>query len=172
MAQLLIATNNLQECLENWRNFYKKLYSAKKDESRAEEKDNSDRAQPEITKIQEEALDGEIKMTELVDALFALKSKKAAGTDSMLNDDLLELLDTSKEEENWKNVEILQFLHKMLKNLRETEKVSEKFKETTLRPFLKGSDKDPTKPGNCRPVSLLNVLMKVYEHIIKVRLTT
>ena len=111
-------------------------------------------------------------MTELVEALFALKSKKAAGTDSMLNDDLLELLDTSKEEENWKNVEILQFLHKMLKNLWETEKVPEKFKETTLRPFLKGSNKDPTKPGNYRPVSLLNVLMKVYEHVIKVRLTT
>ena len=164
-------SKNLQEGLENWRIFYKKLYSAKKDETKEEEIDNRDPAQPGITRKQEEALDGEIKMTELVDALFALKSRKAAGTDSMLNDDLLELLDTSKEEENWKNREILQFLYKMIKNLWKTETVSEKFKETTLRPFLKGSDKDPTIPGNYRPVSLLNVLMKVYEHIIKVRLT-
>ena len=59
----------------------------------------------------------------------------------------------------------------MMQNLWETEKVPESFKETTLRPFLKDADKDPTKPTNYRPVSLLNVLMKVYEHIIKVRLT-
>ena len=89
----------------------------------------------------------------------------------MLNDDLLELLDTSKPSENWKNVEILTFLHKMMQKLWETEKVPENFKETTLRPFLKNEDKDPTNPRNYRPVSLLNVLMKVYEHIIKVRLT-
>ena len=105
-------SKNLQECLENWRHFYKELYSATKYESRGEEKDVLDPAQPGITKKQEEALGGEIKMTELVDALFALKSKKAAGTDSMLNDDLLELLDTSKEEENWKNVEMLQIYTK------------------------------------------------------------
>ena len=59
----------------------------------------------------------------------------------------------------------------MMQHLWETEKVPEAFKETTLRPFLKDSDKDPTKPTNYRPVSLLNVLMKVYEHIIKERLT-
>ena len=164
-------STNLQQCLDNWRNFYKDLYSASKEMSTVEEHIESDSANPELNKKQEEDLDGEIKMNELVDALFALKPKKAAGVDSMLNDDLLELLDTSKEEENWKNVEILNFIHKMLNNLWESEKVPGKFKETTLRPFLKGTDKDPTIPGNYRPVSLLNVLMKLYEHIIKVRLT-
>ena len=59
----------------------------------------------------------------------------------------------------------------MMIKLWEIEEVPEDFKETTLRPFLKDVDKDPTKPTNYRPVSLLNVLMKVYEHIIKVRLT-
>ena len=32
-------------------------------------------------------------------------------------------------------------------------------------------EKDPTKPSNYRPVALLNVLMKLYEYIIKERLT-
>ena len=88
-----------------------------------------------------------------------------------MSNDLLELLDTNKDSENWKNVEIIKFIHKMLQNLWETEKVPESFKETILRPFLKNKDKDSTNPENYRPVSLLNVLMKIYEHIIKERLT-
>ena len=51
-------------------------------------------------------------------------------------------------------------------------KVPKEFKEIVIRPFIKNADKDPTKPSNYRPLALLNVLMKVYEHIIKVRLTT
>ena len=69
-------------------------------------------------------------------------------------------------------MEILTFLHKMMQHLWTEEKVPEKFKEIVLRPFIKDADKDPTKPSNYRPVALLNVLMKVYEHIIKVRLET
>ena len=165
-------STTIDECLENWRNFYQNLYSAPKEEiDSVEELDGAEAGYQKISKIQEEALDGEITMIEVVDALFTLKSNKAAGKDRMLNDDLLELLDTSKPCGNWKNVEILTFLHKMMKNLWEIEKVPENFKETTLRPFLKDADKDQTKPTNYRPVSLLNVLMKVYEHIIKVRLT-
>ena len=165
-------STTIEECLENWRKFYKKLYSASTEERDGiEETGRSEKVIPKLTKTQEEALDGEITIEELVDAIFTLKSNKAAGKDNMLNDDLLELLDTSKPSENWKNVEILTFLHKMMQKLWETEKVPENFKETTLRPFLKNEDKDPTNPRNYRPVSLLNVLMKVYEHIIKVRLT-
>ena len=165
-------STTIEKCLENWRKFYKKLYSASTEERDGiEETGRSEKVIPKLTKTQEEALDGEITIEELVDAIFTLKSNKAAGKDNMLNDDLLELLDTSKPSENWKNVEILTFLHKMMQKLWETEKVPENFKETTLRPFLKNEDKDPTNPRNYRPVSLLNVLMKVYEHIIKVRLT-
>ena len=107
-----------------------------------------------------------------MDAAFALKSNKAAGSDSILNNDILQLLDTRRSGENWKNVEILTFLHKMMRHLWTEEKVPEKFKEIVLRPFIKDADKDPTKPSNYRPVALLNVLMKVYEHIINVRLET
>ena len=54
----------------------------------------------------------------------------------------------------------------MMRHLLTEEKVPEKFKEIVLRPFIKY----PTNPSNYRPVALLNVLMKVYEHIIKERL--
>ena len=37
---------------------------------------------------------------------------------------------------------------------------------------MKEPEKDPTKPSNYRPLALLNVLIKLYEHIIKVRLTS
>ena len=61
----------------------------------------------------------------------------------------------------------------MIQSFWEEEKVlevAEDFKEIIIRPFLKSTDKDPTKPSNYRPVALLNVLMKIYEHIIGVRL--
>ena len=68
------------------------------------------------TKERDDILDRDILMEEVVDAAFALKSNKAAGSDSILNNDIIELLDTSKPRENWKNVEILKFVHKMISN--------------------------------------------------------
>ena len=109
-------------------------------------------------------------MIEVVDALFSLRTNTAAGTDSILARDIQELLDTSKQNENWKNKEMLRFLHKMMQNMWEAEKVLPCFKETVLRPFLKDLERDPTNPSNYRPVALLNTHMKVYEHIIKTRL--
>ena len=50
----------------------------------------------------------------------------------------------------------------MMKHLWKEKKVPEKFKEIVIRPFIKDTEIDPTKPGNYRPVALLNVLMKVY----------
>ena len=76
-------------------------------------------------------------------------------------------MDTSKQKDRWKIVEVLEFLHKMMQQLWKADKVPEKLKEIVIRPFLKKTDKDPTKPINYRLVALLNVLMKLYEHIIK-----
>ena len=132
----------------------------------------SENTEPKPSNKQTAALDREIQTEELVDALFTLQKDKAAGRDNILSKDMIELLDMSIASENWKNVEILRFIHKMMKNLWEKEKVPQSFEETVIRPFLKNAEKDPTNPSNYRPVSLLNVLMKVYEHIIKERLVT
>ena len=66
-------------------------------------------------------------------------------------------------------METLKYLHKVFQNMWESEKAHTSFKETVLRPFLKDTEKSPTDPGNYRPVSLLNIPMKVYEHILKER---
>ena len=59
----------------------------------------------------------------------------------------------------------------MIQKLWENEKVPDELKEVVIRPFLKNAEKDPTEPNNYRPVALLNTLMKIYEHIIEVRLS-
>ena len=61
--------------------------------------------------------------------------------------DILELLDTSIPNENWKNVEMLRFLKNMLQNMWEAEKVQACFKETVLRAFLKDTEMSPTDPS-------------------------
>ena len=109
-------------------------------------------------------------MSEVVNALFSLRTNATAGTASILARDINELLDTSKETENWKNVEMLRFVHKMLQNTWEAEKVLPSYKEIVQRPFLTDPEKTPTDPSNYRPVALLNTHMKIYEHIIKERL--
>ena len=136
------------------------------------EESEEDRANESTIKTQENEgiLDKEFTIEEVVEALFALKSETAAGSDSILSRDLILLLETHIASENWKNVEIIKFLHLMLQSLWDGEKVPEDFKEIIIRPFLKSTDKDSTKPTNYRPVALLNVLMKIYEHIIGVRL--
>ena len=165
-------STSIEECLENWREFYEKLYSSKDDnESKIEAKAaETYHTQSKLSKEQEEALDSDISMEEVVDAAFSLKSGTAAGRDSILSNDIIELLDTHRVDENWKNKEILEFLHKILQRIWKKEKVHTSFKETVLRPFLKNTDKSPTDPGNYRPVSLLNLPMKLYEHILKQRL--
>ena len=165
-------STNIVECLENWREFYEQLYSSPEEERCESEGSDPeiDKTESQISKEQEESLDREITINELVDAAFTLKQDTAAGKDSILSSDIIELLDTSKIRENWKNEEILRFLHKMLQSMWEDEKVHMSFKETVLRPFLKNAEKPPTDPGNYRPVSLLNIPMKLYEHIIKERL--
>ena len=89
-----------------------------------------------------------------------------------MSNDILEVMDTSERDEGWKTVEVIEFIHKMMQQWWKAEKVPEKLKEIVIRPFLKNEEKDPTKPSNYRPVALLNVLMKIYEHIIKERLTS
>ena len=72
-------------------------------------------------------------------------------------------------EDNTFKWNILYFIEKMLNLFWEKETVPAQFKESIIRPFLKPG-KNPRKRENYRPVSLLNVFMKLYEQIIKERL--
>ena len=165
-------STSLEECMKNWRSFYQQLYSKGKigNKTMVESHAEANKCSSTLCKEQEEALDADITMNEVVDAIFSLRTNTAAGSDSILARDIHELLDTSKQSENWKNVEMLRILQKMLQNMWNEEKVPPSFKETVLRPFLKDTEKRPTDPSNYRPVALLNIHMKIYEHIIKERL--
>ena len=165
-------STSLEECMKNWRRFYKQLYSKGKmgNKTGVESDAKTNKSNSKLSKQQEEALDVEITMNEVVEAIFSLRMNTAAGSDFILTRDIHELLDTSKQSENWKNAEMLRYLHKMLQNMWNEEKVPPNFKETVLRPFLKDTEKAPTDPSNYRPVALLNICMKIYEHIIKERL--
>ena len=78
--------------------YYEKLYSQQdKNLTTEEESDEIEEEQSKIKKEEEGNLDKDIKMEELVDAAFALKSNTAAGCDYILSRDIIELLDTSKE---------------------------------------------------------------------------
>ena len=159
--------------MENWRSYYKNLY--RKAEEKEIMENDCDEIEDELKtskEMQEDTIDKDITFKELVEAVYALKTNTAAGSDSILSNDIVELLRISNENESWKTVEVLEFIHKIIQHMWKAEKVPEKLKEIVIKPFLKKPDKDPTKPGNYRPVALLNVLMKLYEHIIKERLTS
>ena len=117
-------STSLKECITNWENYYKKLYSKAKEDENTEKKEedetNNHISWLKLNTDQEEALNKKITMTEVVDALFSLRTNTTAGKDSILTRDVQELLDTSKQTENWKNVEMLRFLHKMLQNMWKT----------------------------------------------------
>ena len=65
----------------------------------------------------------------------------------------------------------LEFIFKILEDFWFNESVPRDFKRTILRPFLKNEDKNQNNPENYRPISLLNSLMKIYEGMIRSRLT-
>ena len=167
-----VLSTSLEEALANWRDFYEKLYSSTDDITSmgSEKTSETDRKQSQLSIDQEGVLNRDISISEVVEAAFSLKANTAAGRDHIMSNDIIELLYTHIEDENWKNAEILKFIHNMLQNMWETEKVHSSFKETVLRPFLKDPDKSPTDPANYRPVSLLNIPMKLYEHVLKERL--
>ena len=158
-----------KQCLKNWKEFYEELYRGTDRELKENTAASEKLKITTLTKAQANRLDKEITMEEIVDAMFTLKADTAAGRDSILSKDLLELMNTNIQSEHENNREVMRFIHKIITNLWTTEKVPASFKETVIRPFLKDPEKDPTDPGNYRPVSLLNTLMKVYEQVLKER---
>ena len=100
-------------------------------------------------------------------ATYTFKNFCSPGADNILNRDLTCLF--IPDEDDTLKWEILSFLHKIFANFWAKETVPQIFKQSIIRPFLKPG-KDPTKRGNYRPISLLNVPLKLYEQVIKTRL--
>ena len=48
---------------------------------------------------------------------------------------IVELLRISNENESWKTVEVLEFIHKIIQHMWKAEKVPEKLKEIVIKPF-------------------------------------
>ena len=162
-------STSLKQSLKNWREFYQDLY-------KGEEQGNLQMGQvlrrdsPRLSKAMSDKLDEEITIAEVVDAISLLTNYSAPGTDSILSRDFTVLLEEVELDEIWRSEEILRFIHGLLSELWVKEVVPKDLKESVIRPFLKDSEKDPTDPANYRPVALLNVIMKVYEQVIKSRL--
>ena len=101
-------STSLEECLENWRSYYKNLY--RKAEEKEIMENDCDEIEDELKtskEMQEDTIDKDITFEELVEAVYALKTNTAAGSDSILSNDIVELLRISNENESWKTVEVL-----------------------------------------------------------------
>ena len=160
-------SRSLVECLKNWSDFYSDLYK---------EADNSMLLDfstlPQLKKIDQQQLNDlnkDISLEEVVHAAYTFKNYSSPGEDMILNRDLTCLF--VPDEDDHIRFDILKFIHKLFCNFWERETVPNSFKQSIIRPFLKPG-KNPCKRGNYRPISLLNVPMKLYEQIIKYRLLT
>ena len=90
-----LSTSSKQR-LKNWKEFYADLYrgpNTKLAPAGAQSTTISQTPRKSL-KAQSEFLDREIKMEEIVNAIFTLKADTAAGADSILGRDLLELMNT------------------------------------------------------------------------------
>ena len=110
-----LSTSSTQ-CLTNWKEFYADLYKGpNKKHTHASARNTKISPTPRrSTKAHSKDLDREIKMEEIVDAIFTLKADTAAGADSILSRDLIELMTTEILSEHENNREIMNFVHETL----------------------------------------------------------
>ena len=150
--------------MSNWEEFYSELYN----ESKQFDFDFSRYPIPPKVDAEDlKELNKKIAVDEVILAINTFKDYRSSGADMILNRDLTVLL--MPAEDNTFKWDIFYFIEKMLNQFWEKETVPVQFKESIIRPFLKPG-KNPRKRKNYRPVSLLNVFMKLYELIIKERL--
>ena len=158
-------SRSLVECLKNWSDFYTVLYKG------------TDTCTlldfttfPHVKKIDQtqlNELNKDIGPEEVVLATYTFKNYSSPGADMILNRDFTCLF--VPDEDDHIRFDTLNYIHKLFCNFWEKETVPDSFKQSIIRPFLKPG-KNPCKRGNYRPISLLNVPMKLYEQIIKYRL--
>ena len=150
--------------MKNWSDFYSNLYGGGK------YPDFDFTGFPNFKKISQtqlKSLNDEISISEVAEATYRFKNFCSPGADNILNRDLTCLF--IPDENDLVKWEILKFIHKIFNIFWTKETVPELFKQSIIRPFLKPG-KDPTKGGNYRAISLLNVPLKLYEQVIKTRL--
>ena len=100
-----------------------------------------------MTTSESNKLNKDITMEEVVNAIFTLKANTAAGKDSILSRDFIELMNTELVSEYENTREIMKFLHQTLSTLWKTKKVPRGFKETVIRQFLKKHREGPNRPN-------------------------
>ena len=156
-------SNSLDQTLGNWAEYYKKLYFC------------NDPLQRFPTPDDDPILDGDLEYSEFLDAYYTLNTHKSPGYHGLTGEDFLSLIpleSPDSEKETRAKLASLKFIFRILENFWFNESAPRDFKRTILCPFLKDDDKDHSDPGNYRPISLLNSLMKIYEGIICKRLVT
>ena len=109
-------STSLEQCLENWRQFYADLYrsSERNGDKIQEECRESEQDQQHKTTRESNKLNGDVTMEEVVNAIFTLKANTAAGKDSILSRDFIELMNTELASEHENTREIMKFLHQTL----------------------------------------------------------
>ena len=106
----------------------------------------------------DEILDTDIRELEVKKAIQRLKSGKAAGVDWVI----AEILKAAEQE-------ITPFLTKYFSVLFSSSQFLSEWAKAIIIPLYKKGDVN--NPDNCREISLLSVVSKVYTHIINSRLT-
>ena len=164
-------STNLHECLQNWASFYSVLYRKKGPNIETIDIPINGTSTKKLSYLDCENLNKEFTRKDLILAINNLRDYTASGVDGILSRDLTVLLHVEEGDPDIKkNFIIIDYILKIIADFWDAEKVTPNFKRSTLRPFLKKAGEDATQPDNFRPIALLNVLMKVYEHMIKSRL--
>ena len=112
-------STSLEQCLENWRQYYADLYRGPDNDNSRKQDHNPTAAQlpTHIAKKESKKLNIDVTMEEVVNAIFTLKADTAAGKDSILSRDYIELMNTEVVSEYENTREIMTFLHQTLANL-------------------------------------------------------
>ena len=157
-----VLSKNFDETLDNWAKYYKKLYFCAAPVTTLPTPDN------------DPVLDRELEHCEFLDSYYSLKTHKSPGYHGLTSEDFRYLIPVDSPDNKLDpkaKLASLRFIFEILENFWFNETVPRDFKRTILCPLLKNGDKNNCDPGNYRPISLLNSLMKIYEGIVIIRLT-